>query len=105
MHAQVLCSVSDPAAALAEAKRVLRPGGKLVFLEHVAAPPQSWLHTLQRASNPAVHLLGHGCSCTRRTLEAIEQAGFASLQAERFSARLRGPLAVIDPHVCGIATA
>lgn len=96
--------MSDLAAALAEAKRVLRPGGALVFLEHVAAPQQSWLHTLQRASNPAVGVLGHGCSCTRRTLEAIEAAGFASLQAERFSAGLRGPLAVIDPHVCGVAT-
>lgn len=82
---------------------MLRPGGRLVFLEHVAAPPNEWLFTLQRAANPAVHCLGHGCSATRRTLEAIEAAGFSSLDAERFRLSVWGPAAVIMPHVCGTA--
>lgn len=101
---QVLCTVSDPQRALAEVRRVLRPGGRLLFLEHVAAEPGSWLLSLQRALNPAVHCLGHGCSATRRTLEAIEAAGFASVDAERFRLQvLPSPLLVIVPHVCGTA--
>ncbi|BDG17332.1 class I SAM-dependent methyltransferase [Thermus brockianus] len=43
----VLCSVADPRATLAEILRVLKPGGRLVFLEHVAAPPGSSLRRFQ----------------------------------------------------------
>lgn len=43
----VLCSVRDVAASLREARRVLRPGGKLLFIEHVAAPAGSPLRTMQ----------------------------------------------------------
>lgn len=84
---------------------MLKPGGRFIFLEHVAAPPGGWLATAQRLLDPAVHFVGHGCSCRRNTLDAIQAAGFAAVNAESFRMTLWGcsPLAVIAPHVAGTA--
>lgn len=82
---------------------MLKPGGRFIFLEHVAAPPGDVLLRLQRLLNPLVRLLGHGCSATRSTLAAIQRAGFASLRAESFRAGFWGPAAVVSPHVAGTA--
>jgi SAM-dependent methyltransferase len=58
---QVLCSVPDPAAALAEVKRVVAPGGKLLLIEHVAAPPGRPLVALgQRLLDPLQQLVADG---------------------------------------------
>ena len=72
----VLCSVPEPAAALAELRRVLQPGGELRFWEHVRSP-RAALRALQRAGDALfwTRALG-GRHTTRDTLAAIEAAGF-----------------------------
>lgn len=97
----VLCSVPDLDAALAEIRRILKPGGRLVFIEHVAAPADSWLHTLQRGIKPVWQPLADGCRPDRETARAIERAGFADVQYETF----RAPVPVVAPHIIGTATA
>lgn len=98
----VLCSVDDVAAALQEVRRVLRPGGQFVFLEHVGAPPGTGLRRVQRLVKPVWRRLAAGCQPDRDTLAAIERAGFAGVEAESF----RVPtLSVAGPHVAGRAHA
>ena len=80
----VLCSVDQP-AALAEARRVLRPGGELRFLEHVQAHDPGPVRSLQRALDATIwpRLFG-GCHTGRDTAGAIERAGFTVTWIERF---------------------
>ena len=96
----VLCTVPDVPAALAEARRVLRPGGRLVFVEHVAAPDGTRTRTAQRLVRPVWPLLADGCHPDRDTERAIRAAGFAHVAIERF----RAPVPVIAPHIAGVAT-
>lgn len=95
----VLCSVEDQAGALREIRRVLKPGGRYVFIEHVAAPAGSWRRRLQRWVRPAWRMLADGCRPDRDTLQAIRAAGFARVEAEEFLA----PAGLVAPHVAGIA--
>ena len=71
----VLCSVPDPAAVLAEVRRVLAPGGRLLLLEHVAAPGGR-LRRLQRLLTPAWRRIAQGCHLDRDTRAALVAAGF-----------------------------
>jgi SAM-dependent methyltransferase len=67
----VLCTVPDPAAALAEAARVLRPGGRLLFVEHVRSPEDGLARWQDRLERPW-HFVGDGCHCNRDTVATIE---------------------------------
>lgn len=70
----VLCSVRDPAAVLAEVRRILRPGGRAVFAEHVAAPPGTLKRALQSAVSPLAARLDRGCRWNRDTAALLEAA-------------------------------
>jgi ubiquinone/menaquinone biosynthesis C-methylase UbiE len=77
----VLCGVDDQPRALREVRRVLRPGGRLLFLEHVRAEDPG-LARFQDRINWLNHLVA-GCDCNRRTLAAIEAEQFAVSRLER----------------------
>lgn len=71
-----LCSIPDPARALAEARRVLRPGGALLFAEHGRAP-EADVRRWQDLINPAWVRVSGGCNLNRDPLALIAAAGFA----------------------------
>lgn len=96
----VLCSVPDVGVVLREIQRVLRPGGRFYFVEHVAAAPGSGTARLQRAIRPLWALIADGCHPDRPTWKYIEEAGFAKVECEHF----RVPAPVVGPHIIGIAT-
>ncbi|HEX7659655.1 MAG TPA: methyltransferase domain-containing protein [Pseudonocardiaceae bacterium] len=79
----VLCSVPDQAAALAELFRVIRPGGELRFLEHVASDDPRWARR-QRRLDPIWSAVSGGCHITRHTGESIEAAGFVVETRDEF---------------------
>ncbi len=75
VSAFALCTVADPAAALAELRRVLIPGGTLLLLEHVHLPWEPG-RTLQSRAAPAWARLAGGCRLDRDTLRSAREAGF-----------------------------
>jgi SAM-dependent methyltransferase len=96
----VLCTVPDQEAVLEEIRRVLRPGGRLLFIEHVRAAGSMarWQDRLE----PLWRRLLGGCHPNRNTLAAIEGAGFEIETFESFYPP--DPLSGLTPHVQGSAT-
>jgi len=95
----VLCGVDDQVRALQEARRVLRPGGRLLFLEHVRSDDPS-LARLQDRLNWLNRLVVQ-CHCNRQTLAAIEAEGFTVSRLER--TELPKAPAFVRPLIVGTA--
>ena len=95
----VLCSVHDQGKALQEIRRVLRPGGQFIFMEHVAAQRGTILRGIQHAIQPLWRCLADGCHPARDTQNTIALSGFEPVSVEHF----RLPLGPIAPHIAGIA--
>jgi ubiquinone/menaquinone biosynthesis C-methylase UbiE len=90
-----LCSIPDDRRAIAEMKRVLRPGGRLLLLDHVRASSKPWL-VAQRVLEP----LSWRFSCDhllRRPLEHVLAEGFAVEQRERYKAGIVERLSARKP--------
>jgi len=99
----VLCSVSDQASALAELRRVIRPGGELRFLEHVVANSSGLSRAQRVADRTFWPLVGGGCHAARDTGGAIEAAGFQIERSRRFPFRTSVVEVLVTPHILGMA--
>jgi ubiquinone/menaquinone biosynthesis C-methylase UbiE len=77
----VLCTVPNPAATLSEVKRVLKPDGQFLFLEHVRSPDPGIAKWQDRLEKPW-RFIGDGCHCNRDTEATIKAAGFALGEVE-----------------------
>jgi ubiquinone/menaquinone biosynthesis C-methylase UbiE len=99
----VLCSVGDPARALAELFRVIRPGGQLRFYEHVRGSSRSLARLQQVVDATFWPLVAGGCHTSRQTRATIEHAGFAIERCREFMFRPCALSAPAAPHVIGRA--
>jgi ubiquinone/menaquinone biosynthesis C-methylase UbiE len=96
----VLCTVSDPQAAVEEIQRVLRPGGQLLFIEHLRAEDEGLARWQERLAG-AWQAFAAGCRCDRRTLDLLD--GAFSL-GETTHSEWRGMPAIVRPLASGAAT-
>lgn len=97
----VLCTVDRPERVLDEVRRVLRPGGRFVFIEHIAAPAGTWLRRLQNVLHRPWRYLFEGCNTNRETGHLIETAGFRRIDVERYN--VSGLFIPVRTQIAGIA--
>lgn len=97
----VLCTVADPERSVQEIGRILRPGGRFRFVEHVAAAPGSFTRRVQAAVKRPWRWFFEGCCVDRPTGRLIDSGPFRSVHYEHF--RMRSPFVPADPAVAGVA--
>merc|ERR1711990_532153 len=95
------CSVIDPEKSVSEIKRVLKPGGKLLFWEHVLSQTNDSLAQKQIELTPAQIKIADGCHLDRETGKTLQAAKFQKLDMQYLELQKFG---LLNPTVCGIAT-
>lgn len=98
----VLCTVPDLDAAVRKIHEVLRPGGRYVFLEHVAAAPGTFLRSVQDTLHDPWHYMFEGCHTNRDIAAAIRYAGFIQVEIREFDLKMPD-LVPIKPQIMGSA--
>lgn len=101
LFAYVLCSVDEPARAVAEAVRVLRPGGTIAVLEHVAGTQGSWMRRVQDVLSPLWPRVAAGCRCNQDTRELLSAAG---LDVSGLHDTVMVPIPPVAPALVGTIT-
>jgi ubiquinone/menaquinone biosynthesis C-methylase UbiE len=96
----VLCGVDDQPRALRELRRVLRPDGRLLFIEHVRGSDPKVAHLQDRMNRISQFLVG--CECNRPTLDSIKAAGFSITQVEHTDVKKVPKF--VRPFIIGTAT-
>lgn len=99
----VLCTVSDPAQVVAEVRRILRPGGRYAFVEHVAAREGSFTRGVQRLVRRPWSWVFEGCSCERNLETVLDAAGFAQVHTTAY--RIHSPFVPFNTQIAGYAIA
>jgi len=97
-----LCTVDDQPRALREIRRVLRPGGRLLFIEHVRSDDAKAAR-LQDRMHGINHFMGSGCNCNRPTLDTIRSTGFTVTDLDHGELDKAPPW--VRPLIAGTATA
>ncbi|MFN8128359.1 MAG: methyltransferase domain-containing protein [Candidatus Nanopelagicales bacterium] len=98
LFAYVLCTVEDPQRVVAEALRVLRPGGTIAVLEHVRAEEGTWMRRAQRVLAPVWPRVAGGCRCDQDTLALFTKAG---LDTTGLRSSTMAPVPPVAPGLVG----
>jgi ubiquinone/menaquinone biosynthesis C-methylase UbiE len=96
----VLCGVDDQPRALRELRRVLRPGGRLIFIEHVRSDDPGLARWQDRMNG--ISRFVAGCECNRPTLDSIKAEGFEVTNVEHTTLKKAPPF--VRPLIAGTAT-
>jgi ubiquinone/menaquinone biosynthesis C-methylase UbiE len=95
-----LCTIPDPEAALAEIRRILKPGGRLIFAEH-GQSERALSRRWQDRLNPLWSVLAGGCHLNREPLRLLREAGFEVQEGQR--ERFPAPFWLLGTHHSGVA--